>query len=448
MQLKSRLREIQSEVEKATDAYDAGRIDGKRFTGIVNKLGDEAKEIQKTLKSFREATARYAGGADLHSEGRVMSQNFPGFAGDPSLVNPYLQSPAQLAPDQVRELVNAFHTKTPVTLEVQTKGGWRSGAKLKSPMTESGLATPLPGIEMPNQFMGFPYEPTRIASYLPGAGMDGPSAFWLSETAHAAEAAPVAENTGKPDLQPTLVNNQVLPMKIAGQFSATLELIQDYAGGDIGGMILYSLQRSIINQENAALLSAVKGTNNATFNGFLNTSGTLSQNSSGLNGIDGIVTAAAAMRTNSGGFAAPDVLITTPNTVAGILMQKDNQGRYLNNVIYGGGPGGFTWNGSTPGAETTAVAPGGFPAQGANGGDLHLAGIPTVQTTQLSDGTAIMLSVRNGAGVYWTRLNMLIFFDPYTGLTNNTFRWVAETRVALSVPRPAAVSVITNLPVG
>ena len=70
----------------------------------------------------------------------------------------------------------------------------------KSPVTESGLATPLPGVEMPNKYMAFPYEPTRIATYLPGAAMDGPTAFWLSETAHANEAAPVAENTAKPDL--------------------------------------------------------------------------------------------------------------------------------------------------------------------------------------------------------------------------------------------------------
>ena len=49
-------------------------------------------------------------------------------------------------------------------------------------MTESGLNTPLPGIMQPNLFVSMPYEPTRIASYLPGAAMDGPSAFWLQHT--------------------------------------------------------------------------------------------------------------------------------------------------------------------------------------------------------------------------------------------------------------------------
>jgi hypothetical protein len=74
--------------------------------------------------------------------------------------------------------------------------------------------------------------------------------------------------------------------------------------------------------------------------------------------------------------------------------------------------------------------------------------VPTIQSTQIADGSGVLLSVRGSGAVYWTRLNMLIQFDPYTGLTNNTMRWVAETRIALSVPRPASVSILSNLPVG
>jgi hypothetical protein len=164
-----------------------------------------------------------------------------------------------------------------------------------------------------------------------------------------------------------------------------------------------------------------------------------------LRGADAIITAAAAMRTNSGSFAAPDLLVLSPNTAANILMEKHDDGRYLYSMLFGAGPGGLSWNGGADTRETTATAAGGVTPIGANGGQLHLAGIPAIQTTSIADGTAVLLSVKNGAGVYWTRLNMLIQFDPYTGLTNNTMRWVAETRIALSVPRPAAVSIITNL---
>jgi len=68
-----------------------------------------------------------------------------------------------------------------------------------------------------------------------------------------------------------------------------------------------------------------------------------------------------------------------------------------------------------------------------------------VQTTQVEDFTGIMLSLRNGGGVFWQRQSMFVLYDPYTLASTNEFRYVAEERVALSVPRPAAVSLISNL---
>lgn len=166
--------------------------------------------------------------------------------------------------------------------------------------------------------------------------MDRASAFWIGETAHANEAAATAEGGSKPDLGPTLTNNEVTATKVAGLFSYTFEIELDVPGG-VSGFILNSLQRSIFNAESNLLLNAVQGTNSATFNGWLNTTGVLHQDGTALNGVDAIIQAAAAMRSNSGSFAEPDVLIVSPNTVAAILQEKDHQGRYLNNVVYGGG---------------------------------------------------------------------------------------------------------------
>jgi hypothetical protein len=39
-----------------------------------------------------------------------------------------------------------------------------------------------------------------------------------------------------------------------------------------------------------------------------------------------------------------------------------------------------------------------------------------------------------------------ILFDPYTLLTNNEYRWIAEERIAFSCPRPAAINLVTGLP--
>lgn len=232
---------------------------------------------------------------------------------------------------------------------------------------------------------------------------------------------------------------------VGGYGLAAAHLLELDVPGGVSGWILYSLQRSIINQENSLLLSAASGTDNATFNGWLNTSGTLTQNGSGLNGLDAIIQAAAAMRSSSSSFASPDLLITSPNTVAAILQEKDNQGRYLNDVIYSAGPGGFTWNGGPNESISPEMQKFGATPQGTEGGNLHLAGIPVVQTTQIDDYTAVMLSIRNGGGVFWVRQNMFVLYDPYTLASTNEYRYVAEERVALSVPRPAAVNLISDL---
>ena len=68
-----------------------------------------------------------------------------------------------------------------------------------------------------------------------------------------------------------------------------------------------------------------------------------------------------------------------------------------------------------------------------------------VQSTQVEDYTGIMLSLRNGGGVFWVRQNMYVLYDPYTLASTNAYRYVAEERVALSVPRPAAVSLLSNV---
>ena len=47
--------------------------------------------------------------------------------------------------------------------------------------------------------------------------------------------------------------------------------------------------------------------------------------------------------------------------------------------------------------------------------------------------------------MFWVRQNMFVLYDPYTLASTNEYRYVAEERVALSVPRPAAVNLISDL---
>lgn len=328
-------------------------------------------------------------------------------------------------------------------IDVQSKG---MGIHTKAAASESALVNgPLPGIIMPNRFISLPYEPTRIASYLPAAAMDGPSGVWLSHTSNAAEANGVAELGTKPDLGPTFTENKVLPQKLAGQASITMELNQDYP--EAGGWIQTELQRSLLNQENNYLINAngSGGPTGAAFQGFLAVSGTLTRSATGTNGLDAIALAAMDLRSSNAAYAPPDLLILHPQTVTALLMAKDDQGRYLLDMLQGPA-GSLTWNGDAAARATTNPSLGGIFPQGHEGGNLNLFGVPVVQTTQCPAGTGIMLSVRSGAAVYWTRLQMLIIYDPYTGLSQNTYRWVAESRMSLSTPRPGAINIISNLP--
>ena len=48
-------------------------------------------------------------------------------------------------------------------------------------------------------------------------------------------------------------------------------------------------------------------------------------------------------------------------------------------------------------------------------------------------------------GVLGQRQSMFVLYDPYTLASTNEYRYVAEERIALSVPRPAAVNLISDL---
>jgi len=84
--------------------------------------------------------------------------------------------------------------------------------------------------------------------------------------------------------------------------------------------------------------------------------------------------------------------------------------------------------------------------QGVPGSNGNLWGAQIFATTQVAAGTAVVMSVKAGAGIFWQRLGLLIMFDPYTLLSSNEYRWVAEERIAYNCPRPAALNLVTGLP--
>jgi hypothetical protein len=68
--------------------------------------------------------------------------------------------------------------------------------------------------------------------------------------------------------------------------------------------------------------------------------------------------------------------------------------------------------------------------QGTNGHSGNLWGANIYATTQVAAGTAVVASVKAGAGIFWQRLGLLIFFNPWSLMSSNEYFWVCEERVA------------------
>ena len=438
--LEQRAKELAAEHDEKQVQLKSGRISRAEYKSFVDRAHTELDEIKADLKTHEQA-AKFSWGTEANIPASQLSH-----AEGARIMAP---SPMDMTPQQVEGLMQAAQHRTPFSIEIAPKS-FHEGIRTKAAVTESGLGGSFAGQLPPVQSLlvtGLGYEPVRISDLLPGAAMPGPSATWLSHTSNSAEVGIVAESGAKGDIGPTITENQVIPTKIAGQVSVTLEAWQDtdrYGPGSFAQWLPTELTRSLINEESSAILNSVSGTGNATFNGILQTSGTLTRAMGTDSPLDCLAKAFADVRVGAA-FADPDLVLIHPNTLSALRRQKDANGRYILDLL--AGPMNLTAYGqeSTAGPASEpnkySVIPQGVP--GSNG---NLWGAQIFATTQVAAGKAVVMSVRAGAGIFWQRLGLLMMFDPYSLLTNNQYRWVAEERIAFSCPRPAAINLVTGLP--
>jgi HK97 family phage major capsid protein len=121
-------------------------------------------------------------------------------------------------------------------------------------------------------------------------------------------------------------------------------------------------------------------------------------------------------------FFEPDLIFMHPSTLGALRRTKDSENRYLLQLMEG--PRGINQT-----AETET-----------------LWGVQVVQTTQQAAGTAAVLSVKSGAAVVYVREALTTFFDPYSQSASNIYRYISECRLALAIPRPTAINLVSGLP--
>jgi HK97 family phage major capsid protein len=293
------------------------------------------------------------------------------------------------------------------------------------------LNNQLPPIQIPGPRgnYGLPYEPFRVLSNIPTVAMTGPGAAYLQHTGNTNEASGVNEAAVKPSLGPIVTETFIRPQKLAGTVEASLELLQDHE--EFAAFLPTELARSVYNAESNYLINAgvSGGPTGAAFKGLLAVSGTLTRAIGTDSSLDCLSKAFVDLRTGSA-FAEPDLIVTSPETLGALRRQKDLQNRYLLDVVRG--PAGLDQR-----AE-----------------EENLWGVRTCQSTQCPPGTGIVMSIQAGAAVGWIRMGLTVEFNPYGGTvggtelwSGNLYSWRADERISLSVPRPAAINVVTGLPV-
>jgi HK97 family phage major capsid protein len=180
-------------------------------------------------------------------------------------------------------------------------------------------------------------------------------------------------------------------------------------------------RRHLLGRQSNLLLNGTTGANG--FNGINHVTGTLTRAAAiGTTDVDALDVLSKAFVDLRSDFFVPDLVFIHPASLGAIRRLRDQNKRLQLELISGAG--------SIDG----------------NSEQETLWGVPVVQTTQQAAGTAAVLSVSSGAAVVYVREALTTFFDPYSQAASNIYQFISESRLALAIPRPQAINLVSGLP--
>jgi HK97 family phage major capsid protein len=273
----------------------------------------------------------------------------------------------------------------------------------------------LPAALYPWPIQQIEHEP-RLADKFAGYATEAPSIEFVQHTGTTGAAGLVAEGAAKPELVFELAQLTLPMQKIACHLGLTWEILSDW-----DNFVSYAHAeqfRQVIVAENNQFINGTGASGQLT--GLLSTTGVLTHDAANDNqtnqtAVDSIQLAMATLR-NGSALAIPDLFICSPNTWTGLKSIKDLYARYI----------------LTP--------------DPANDAPDTLWGIEVLQTTQIADGTGILLDTTKFGQVVVREPIVMRMGFANADFTNNIVRFVAEERLNLAVVRPAAICVVTGLP--
>ena len=389
-------KEIRDLSNRALDLVENPNANRKSILARMPAMDAKLSELTAELKSaqFVEAQTKQLnlleiGNDHSGSNGGTWPSSFgntPRYGAAPSL---------NLDEGELKQLFNSAKTQQHLRLEL------KNNANIGDSMPPSLV----PGI------LSHTTEPTRIADQLPVGQMSTPVIEYIRHIATSGAAATVAPGQLKPEVD--FITDTILlhASKIAAVTGVTDESLDDFPG--FAAYITNALNRAYTDSENLQLLVGDGTGTNQT--GLLNTNGVLVRPVGSNTVIDAMELAAVDMR-NGPAYCLPTLYIIHPTDYSIMRRAKDSQGRYL----------------LAP--DPTAVE------------SSSLWGRPVVQTTQITQGTALAINPAQAAQVWFRKGITIDSTNSHSDFyQRNLTSFRIEARLGLAVVRPSAVVKITGI---
>jgi HK97 family phage major capsid protein len=250
---------------------------------------------------------------------------------------------------------------------------------------------------------------TRLLDHLPVEQTDATQVKYFRALAAASGATAVAEGGPKPLSDPTWETVTADVRKLAHHAKVNQEVVDDFSNFlDVCGREMLA---GLIDQENAQLINGNGTPPNLL--GLLGQSGVQEQQRGTDSNIDALFKAINKLRVAT--FSEPTFVAIHPDNWATVRLSKNINGDYLAQDVLSGDP-------------------------------ARLWGYPVVVTTRLgSAGTALVMTGPLGARVFMREAPVLSVGTEGDDFIKNRVTIVAEERLALTCPRPAAVVKVTSL---
>lgn len=386
----------------------------EKFNGIV----EEVKSLQAEVKTARELEKAREETEPAPERKTRENGNY---------------APAQVSEnwttlgDQIIEQFKKGGSKIGVSQEFKAKGMLHSSGAL-APETKTTFDTTGAGLDTSRNYVTPPgglvlieQQRLTIRDLIPVGQTVQNTVYYPKETLYTNAATTVAEEGEKPEATLDIESGSAAVKKIAVLIKVSDEMWDDFP---MLRDYVNTRLRFMVEQEEEDQLLNGSGTGN-DITGILNTSGIQTQAEGADTPADAIFRAMTKIKvpaSNVGGYN-PSGIVMHPLDGELIRLSKDD-----NNQYYFGGP---------------SYAPYG---NGPYSGAFRLWGLPVVETTAITQGTALVGDFRMGAQIFQrTGIDVRTFDQNEDDVNFNRKTIRVEERLALAVYRPSAFCTVTSI---